>query len=139
MALVDPEQSIITSLHFLVSDPNHAREKLFAIHYDPHDPLPDQNYTLKTVNDLQIHDVRASKDALSLDREGVTVIQLKNELTYDDYFDESKVKARFAEEVREVLLRELGAKQIYFHECVVSSAIIEASRPVATDMAWIKQ
>ena len=123
MAVVNPGKPIITSLDFLADDPKHITEKLFAIHYLPHDPLPDQNYSLEAVNGLEIHDVRPTKDDLSLDREGVTVINLGNELTYHDYFDEAKVKARFAEEVRDILLRKLGARQIYFHECVVSCMI----------------
>lgn len=121
MAEMESSKPLITSLNFLADDPKHATEKLFALHYVPHDPLPHTNYSLKPESGLEIHDVRPNKDALSLDREGVIVIDLENQLDYDDYFDEAKVREKFAEEVRDILLRKLGARHVYFHECVVSS------------------
>ena len=65
--------------------------------------------------------MRPLKGNLSLDREGVLIVDLPTRMSYEDFLEEEKLKTIYAEELRECLLSVLGARVIFIHECVVSS------------------
>ncbi len=109
------------SLTFIARDPKFASEKPYELGYISPDGLPLRNFELDKV-DVTVHDLRPIKDSVLLDREGIAVVELRSKMAYEDYFDESKVKAVFAEEVRERLLSHLRARRLFFHECVVGPA-----------------
>ena len=115
------ENNVVAALKFLAPDPKHETEKPFAINYTPHEPLPERNFDEERVNGIVIEDVRPIKSSLTLDEHGVSVLDLHCDMLYEDYFDYDTVKRVYGEEIRNLLLERLGARRVYFHECVVSS------------------
>lgn len=108
------------SMRFLKPNSWKSTEKLYELEYDPSDNLAERNYETQQVNDIPIYDMRPLKGKLSLDREGVLIIDLPSRMAYEDFLNEEELKKVYAEELRECLLNVLGAQGIFIHECVVS-------------------
>ena len=60
------------------------------------------------------------KGQSSLDREGFELLDLESDMQYEDFFDETTLKAKYMSEVKALLLQRFQARSVYFHECVVS-------------------
>lgn len=109
------------TLNFIKPGSWPASEKPYEILYKPTDGTPNLNYSLEEIHDIPIYDLRVKKGQLSLDREGYLVADIPSHLSYEEFWDESKVRSVYAEEIRAYLLSCLGARACYIHECVVSS------------------
>jgi hypothetical protein len=94
-------------------------EKPYTILYDPTEDVKLSNFKLDDIQPVPIRDMRAKKDSLSIHREGFIFADFRSQLTYENYFDEQKLKSVLAEEVRNLLIEKLGAKAAFIHECVV--------------------
>lgn len=95
-------------------------EKPFDIRCEHPEDIPSTNINGIWIQDIPIYDMRSSLPGLSLDVQGFVVTNLTSTLKYEEFFDEQKLKVVFAEELRAHLLNLLGAKCVFFHECVVS-------------------
>jgi hypothetical protein len=109
---------IFGKIKFAKRDAKWSREKAFTLLYQPPPGHPKTNIEHEEV-DVVIHDVRPYKELLNLDREGYQIIDLESKLQYEDFFNRDRVKDIFAVELRDVLLKLLGARGVYFHETVV--------------------
>lgn len=89
--------------------------------YQPIVDIRMTNIEYERVNGIPIHDLRPKKGKLSLDREGFVIEDFPNSLTYEETFDEEMLKNVYSKALKEWLLKYLGAKGAYIHECVVSS------------------
>jgi hypothetical protein len=98
-------------------------EKPYILTYLPTDNFPLTNFDFGDIQNVPIKDMRPIKEKLSLDREGFVVADFASALTYDEYFEEDKLRAVFADELRRFWKDRYGAKAVYIHECVVSTAV----------------
>ena len=114
------------TMTFLKRDPRHKKEKPYEILYEMTDDTKRMNYDVNIVHDILVEDLRPQKGRLSLDRDGFMIEELKSAMPYEDFFDETKLKTQYAQELRQFLIQLLGARAIFFHECVVSPIIILA-------------
>ena len=115
--------ALSATLSFIARDVLHETEKPYELEYEPPDGIEKSNYTIEQIDGVQLHDIRPWKGNLSLDREGFIVSDLHSSLHNEEFWDEQKLKTVFAEELRSHLIRILGARAIYFHECVVSALV----------------
>jgi hypothetical protein len=97
--------------------------KAYEIRCIPPPNLPRINFEHHWVNDIPIHDIRDIQGQLSLDVQGFIVGVLPSQMPYEDFFEQKKLQAGYAEQLREYLLEILGAQCVYFHECVVSASL----------------
>lgn len=94
-------------------------ERPYELLYEPDASIPRCNFSLTQVQDVPIHDLRPEIHQLSLDRQGFIIADLKSRVSYEDYFDQEKLKSIYLPELK-VLLREvLQAKAVYVHETVI--------------------
>ncbi|GES60662.1 putative fad-linked sulfhydryl oxidase alr isoform 2 protein [Aspergillus terreus] len=98
--------------------PPHERpyELLFQ---PPTSDFPVCNYKVTQVPNVPIHDMRPLKGKLSLDREGFVVADIKTSMTYEDYFEQEKLKTIYVPEIKALLMEKLGVRAVYIHECVI--------------------
>ena len=100
-------------------------ESIFSIAFTPSSWSPESpksNYEIRQVDNILIRDVRRFKDKLSLDKEGFVVLETKSTaFNYDGPEDDEVIRTVFAPKVREELRVLLGAKYVYFHECLVNT------------------
>lgn len=111
----------VASLKFVKPGSWPVGEKLYDLLYTPTDGFPMSNYQLEAVHNITVHDMRPMIKDLSLDKHGFVVMDMPSQLEYEDFGNESLMRNVYAEELRETLLARLGARAVYFHECVVSS------------------
>lgn len=109
------------SMEFLKENSWPEEEKPFVILYQPIIDIRMTNIEYERVNGIPIHDLRPKKGKLSLDREGFVIEDFPNPLTYEETFDEEMLKNVYSKSLKDWLLKDLGAKSAYIHECVVSS------------------
>ncbi|CAN9414365.1 unnamed protein product [Alternaria alternata] len=94
-------------------------EKPYILTYLPTDNFPLSNFDFGDVQNVPIKDMRPIKDELSLDGEGFVVADFASTLTYDEFFEEEKLRAVFADELRKFWKDRYGVKAVYIHECVI--------------------
>lgn len=109
------------SMEFLKENSWPEEEKPFVILYQPIIDIRMTNIEYERVNGIPIHDLRPKKGKLSLDREGFVIEDFPNPLTYEETFDEEMLRNVYSRSLKDWLLKYLGAKSAYIHECVVSS------------------
>ncbi|KAE8414599.1 hypothetical protein BDV36DRAFT_239050 [Aspergillus pseudocaelatus] len=93
-------------------------EKPYTLLYDPTEDVPLSNFKVSDIQPVPIRDMRPKKETLSIHREGFIFADFESQLTYEDYFDESKLRSVLAEEIRQLLIDRLGVKACFIHECV---------------------
>lgn len=122
-----PLPSLKASLRFTQRDEKFKTEKPYELEYEPDVNMPHKNFTIETIDDIPIEDLRPTIDSLSLDQEGIAVVPIDTQMSYDDYYNEEKLKTVFGPELRESILKYTGARRVYFHETVVCAIILYQS------------
>ncbi|EME81578.1 uncharacterized protein MYCFIDRAFT_121755, partial [Pseudocercospora fijiensis CIRAD86] len=113
-----------STIKFCKRDPKWSHEKAFNLSYLPPPGTQKTNVDHEDI-DVTIHDIRPRKDSLSLGREGFQILDLESKLEYEDFFDQEKVQSIFAVELREVLLKSLGASGVLM-------LVREGDQPITT-------
>lgn len=124
MASTTLEAATVATLSFLKPGSWPSDQKPYEMLYTPADGIPLINHETAEVCGIPIHDLRPRKDELSLDEEGFIISELKSQHQYEDLQDEEFLKTVFAQELRDHLLKRLGARALYIHECVVSEPAV---------------
>ncbi|KAL8899442.1 MAG: hypothetical protein Q9207_006200, partial [Kuettlingeria erythrocarpa] len=103
---------------FLQRDMKHQSEKPYEILYEMTDDTRRTNYDVNIVHNIIVEDLRPQKGQLSLDQDGFVIEDFDSSMPYEDFFDETKLKTQYAQELRRFLIQLFGARAVYFHECV---------------------
>jgi hypothetical protein len=106
------------SMKFKKPAPHDSIEKAYDIRCKSPNGLAKTNLAHVTTHNIPLYDMRPILDTLSLDVQGFLVAELQSRMSYEDFFDEEKLRTVYAEEIRAYLLESLGATCVYFHECV---------------------
>lgn len=114
--------SVLASLTFMAPDSLHNNYKPYELLYETEGLPTGCNYD-EIVHEVVVEDLRPLKGKLSLDREGFILADVDSAMTYQDYFDERLLKEKYMAEVKHLIMSMFQARSVYFHECVVSSAI----------------
>jgi hypothetical protein len=82
-----------TEIYFLKRDSKFEAEKPYAFRYAV-DNVPQTNMVMEP-EPVLITDIRGSEDRFSVDIHGFAVLKFESGLSYDDFYDESKVSQYF--------------------------------------------
>lgn len=104
--------SVEASLHFLKKSPLYEEEKPYAFRYElTTDDVPQSNMEMEKIDCVPIINMRTIQDKLSLEVNGFEVVEIESKLSYEDFFDPSKIEIYFRELERLLQLR-LGASKV---------------------------
>jgi hypothetical protein len=88
-------------------------EKPYTMRYQPDEGIPQSNFKKiecpMKAESMRDHGVESFK----FNECGFEIIELKSQLSYDEFWDNEKVKQVYIEEVKETLKKELGAKYVH--------------------------
>lgn len=124
--------ALFASMKFKKPTPLDLEEKPYDIRCLHPEDIPPTNVQVAWMHDIPIHDMRPLRPTLSLDTQGFVVADMESRLTYDELFDEEKLRSVFADEVRTYLHDWLGAKCVFFHECVIRKRNRSSSKDSAS-------
>jgi len=103
---------VLTDLVFLKRDSKFLTEKPYRLRYDPGGEIPRTNCETQVQTDVLVRDIRGSEAKYTLDRNGFQVLRLDSKLAPEEFHDRERVKDVYYEELRELLMQELGAKRV---------------------------
>ncbi|KAL3472619.1 hypothetical protein BJX99DRAFT_213377 [Aspergillus californicus] len=86
-------------------------EKAYVLDYIAGPDIPPTNIEVETVDNISVQDFR--KNPLSLEKHGITVMQLVTSMQYSDFADDQKVQTSFLEEAKVCLKDLLQARDVY--------------------------
>ncbi|KAI4214880.1 MAG: hypothetical protein LQ351_002593 [Letrouitia transgressa] len=86
---------VAATIFFLKKDPKHEKEKPYAFRYAADINIPKTNFELKEYNNVMIEDIRDRLWSFTIEQNGFCVLELSNEIHYEDYFDFTKVETYF--------------------------------------------
>lgn len=96
------EETILTSLLYLVKDRQHLIEKPYEVRYDTKGVIPNTNMSNESKK-VHIHDFRSRADAQSLHDFGFATAKIKNLLSPTEFDDEAKVEELYYPAVENLL------------------------------------
>lgn len=112
------QETIQTYTHFLKRDKLYNEEKPYSLRFTAPNGFPRANIKLDKHN-INIVDVRANKEQLSLDQNGCFVWNLRSCLQYDDFDDRAKIQDVYLAEVADGLRDQLRAAKVQIFEHTV--------------------
>lgn len=95
-----------------MSATTYAKEKPYALRYNPADDIPTENIVKKVVNNVELHDIRNLPAPLSFDENGLTVRSIQSQMAYEDWFRDEMIKNIFFRELRRNLEGLFGTSNI---------------------------
>lgn len=95
-----------------MSATTYAKEKPYALRYNPADDIPTENIVKKVVNNVEFHDIRNLPAPLSFDENGLTVRSIQSQMAYGDWFRDEMIKNIFFRELRRNLEGLFGTSNI---------------------------
>lgn len=106
------------AINFLARDGRYEDEKPYYLKFPPPAGFARDNlvYDLQV---KQVEDVRGREDGFSVAANGFAVMQLDEELAYDEYDDRSKVESVYCRQVAQGVRKLLGASRVQVFEHVV--------------------
>ena len=113
------EPHLKASLRFLSRETLYETEKPYNHHYSLPTGVdfPRSNIVSETVDGISIRDLRIFK--LNYKDNGIAILPFQSRMTYDDFWDQSKIENTFVSEIEECLLDYLGASEVHVYEYAV--------------------
>ena len=108
-----------TSMHFLTRDDLYEREKPYQFRYDVADGIPRTNLRHVKQEPLKIHNMRGREEQFSFEKNGFTVLELDEEIPYDDFDDPAGIR-RYLDIVAKQLRLKLNADTVQVYQYLVS-------------------
>ena len=108
-----------TQVYFLKRSPLYNEEKPYSLRFTPPSGFPRANIVLEC-HDITIEDTRATKDDLSLEKNGFAIMNLDTTMEYDQFDDEQIVKDTYLRELSDALRVYLKASHVQVFEHTVS-------------------
>ena len=115
------DSTLKVTLHFLAREKLYEHEKPYSIQFEPHGDVPRSNVRQTIVEDMNIQDIRSTRDLLRLESDGFIVRDLHSAMSYTDFADPEIVQRVYLEEVRTLLAQSLGTKNVAILEYLVRS------------------
>jgi hypothetical protein len=118
------EKSDVTAtLHFLSRNKLYEVEKPYNHHYNLPDSvdIPRSNIFSEAVDNILIRNIRHCD--LNFVNNGIEFVNLQSRMTYDDFWDPTKIEAIFVPEIEELVQSKLGAQEVHVYEYAVSGAL----------------
>ncbi|KAL0263693.1 hypothetical protein SLS55_002674 [Diplodia seriata] len=109
------EAGVLSHTHFLQRDDLYIEEKPYSLRYTPPEGSSRANIKLE-LHEIRVRDVRPVKDKLSFETDGCAIVDLGSRMKYEDWDDDSQVKAVYLREVADLLRRVLGACHVQIFE-----------------------
>ncbi|KAL1616796.1 hypothetical protein SLS54_008188 [Diplodia seriata] len=100
------EAGVLSHTHFLQRDDLYIEEKPYSLRYTPPEGSSRANIKLE-LHEIRVRDVRPVKDKLSFETDGCAIVDLGSRMKYEDWDDDSQVKAVYLREVADLLRRVL--------------------------------
>ena len=100
-------------MYYLERTPLYNTEKPYTMRYEPEEGIPQSNFK-KIKYPMTVKSMREpAAGPFHLNECGFQLIQLKSRLSYDEFWDNERVKEIYIEEVKDTLKKELGAKYVH--------------------------
>lgn len=112
-------EAFTTQVYFLKKLSLYETEKPYSLRFTPPEGFLRANVALEP-HTIPIHDIRPSKDELSLENNGFAVMHLDTRMRYEDFDNEQMIKEVYLREVSETLQEYLGASQVQIFEHTVT-------------------
>lgn len=109
---------IRSQIHFLKRQDIYDTEKPYTLRFLPPEGFLRANISLEQ-HSIEIQDIR-NETPLEFERDGVAILNLPSQMSYEDYDDEQKVKEVFLKEVANALKAHLQAQHVQVYEHTVS-------------------
>ena len=109
--------TIHSCTHFLKRDDLYEVEKPYSLRFTPPEGFSRANIKLER-HGIDIQDVRKKKD-LVFDKDGMTVVEIESNMSYDDYDREEIIKSVYLKDVSNFIKRLLGAQHVQIFEHTV--------------------
>lgn len=123
-AMADPDDassSIKSTMWYLERLPLYETEKPYAMRYEPEDGIPQTNCK-KIQYPMTARSMREpGTGPFRLNECGFQTMELRSQLTSDDFWDNDKVQSVYIAEVKEALKRDLGAKYVHVLDYALGS------------------
>lgn len=105
------EVPVTASIHFLKSNPVFSEEKPYAFRYEIEEgPVPQSNMTMEETHGIKVCDIRNDIRNFTLERNGFEVMQIRCELSREDFLNEGKL-ATYFQELETTLKKRLRARK----------------------------
>ena len=128
------DTAVVTGIvNFIQRDDLYKREKPYIMNYAPEDNFPRSNIHHQLVDNLQIEDIRNNHDEFTLQKNGLTIMNVKSEMAAEDYDFPDKVEKRCLPKIAEAMKTRLGARSVQVYEYVVGSFAGECLRYQLTE------
>ena len=127
--LRDPEaDSIDTFMYYLERTSLYDTEKPYTMRYQPDEDIPQSNFK-KIKYPMTAKSMRLpGSGPFYLNDCGFQLVELKSHLSYNEFWDNKRVKEVYIQEVKDTLKRELGAKYVHvldYAVCRPQSSVLE--------------
>ncbi|KAF1344240.1 hypothetical protein BDV97DRAFT_364146 [Delphinella strobiligena] len=111
-------EAFTTQVYFLKKLSLYETEKPYSLRFTPPEGFPRANVALESHN-IPVHDIRSSKDELSLEKNGLAIMDLDTRMKYEDFDNEQAIREVYLREVSEALQGYLGASHVQIFEHTV--------------------
>jgi hypothetical protein len=106
-------------MYFLAEDPLFDTEKPYSLRFPPEGDLPQTNVKRER-HGVTLHSLRNMPN-IGIEERGFEIIDFPSQMLYEDFADEATVRSKYLPEVREALIKTLGARHVH----VLDFAVID--------------
>ena len=110
-----------TSLQLLAKDPLYYKDKPYTLHRLYSISILHDNFIAHLVDDVNIRDLRAVEGTFPFDENGIGILEMQSNMTYDDFSDSVKMENIYCKEVGDALLQYTQALSIQIFDFAVRS------------------
>jgi hypothetical protein len=120
-------EDIEADIYFLSSDELYNTVKPYRLRYQPEDTsIPRTNIILERQK-VKIYNMRNQIDQMSYDICGFSIMQMANQMVYEDFADPDKIKNIHLREIRESVQDMMKASSVHVLAYEVKSSIFQVA------------
>lgn len=117
-------RDITTSFYFLPRDPRWKKEKPYTLKFVPSKDFLGTNRERVEETGILVQDIRGKESSFSFEINGFAVMELEDYgMTYDDFFDDTKVEGLYLKGLGNQLKRFLKARRVQIFDFVVRMTV----------------
>lgn len=107
---VQDKRNIESNMYYLESIPLYETEKPYMMRYQPQEDIPQSNFQKCETPMIAINMQRADVGPFKFDECGFELIELHSKMSFDNFYDNSKIQSVYIQEVREGIKKAMSAK-----------------------------
>jgi hypothetical protein len=123
------DRNIESTMYYLENMPIYLTEKPYTMRYQPEEDIPQSNFHKCEKPMTAISMRRPDVGPFNFEECGFELIEMRSEMSYEDFSDNEKIQSVYIQEVREAIKHAIGAKFVWVLDYAVCVPQFEDQGP----------